>query len=132
MLAQILQPANFDASLKYLDFLFVYGGPTSPTVLNSWDGQSLFVNVMATLGYVMVSIDNRCATAISKKLENTLAVNPAISETEDLLAGIRWLKAQPWVDGSRVGVYGWSGGGTNTLNLMTRSTEFKAGIAGAP
>jgi dipeptidyl-peptidase-4 len=42
---------------------------------------------------------------------------------------VRWLKSQPWVDASRVGVWGWSGGGTMTLNLMTRSTEFKAGIA---
>jgi dipeptidyl-peptidase 4 len=79
-----------------------------------------------------VAIDNRAATAISKTLENTLAVNPGEGEAADLVAGIRWLKAQPWVDGSRVGVWGWSGGGTITLNLMTRSKEFKAGIAGAP
>jgi dipeptidyl-peptidase-4 len=59
-------------------------------------------------------------------------VNPGEGEAADLVAGIRWLKAQPWVDGSRVGVWGWSGGGTITLNLMTRSKEFKAGIAGAP
>jgi dipeptidyl-peptidase-4 len=46
--------------------------------------------------------------------------------------GIRWLKKQPWVDPDRFGIYGWSGGGTNTLNVMTRSREIKAGIAGAP
>ncbi len=57
---------------------------------------------------------------------------PSVSETNDLVAGVKWLKQQPWVDRDRVGVYGWSGGGTNTLNCMTRSQEFKAGIAGAP
>jgi dipeptidyl-peptidase-4 len=88
--------------------------------------------VLASNGYIAVAIDNRAATAISKTLENTLAASPSAGETADLVAGIRWLKAQPWVDGSRVGVWGWSGGGTITLNLMTRSQEFKAGIAGAP
>ena len=77
-------------------------------------------------------MDNRAATAISKKLENTLVEQPSVSETNDLVAGVKWLKQQPWVDADRVGVYGWSGGGTNTLNCMTRSQEFKAGIAGAP
>ena len=87
---------------------------------------------MARHGYIMVAIDNRAATAISKTLENTLVLTPGEGETKDLVAGIRWLKSQPWVDAARVGVYGWSGGGTVTLNLLTRSTEFKAGIAGAP
>ena len=49
-----------------------------------------------------------------------------------MLTGVRWLKSRDWVDGGRVGVWGWSGGGTSTLLLMTRSEEFKAGIAIAP
>jgi len=77
-------------------------------------------------------VDNRAATGISKKLENTLKENPSVSEAADLVDAVRWLKKQPWVDPNRVGVWGWSGGGTNTLNLMTRSKEFKAGISGAP
>ena len=87
---------------------------------------------LANKGYIAVAIDNRAATAISKTLENTLAAAPGAGETADLVAGIRWLKSQPWIDGGRVGVWGWSGGGAVTLNLMTRSQEFKAGIAGAP
>ena len=132
MPAQILRPANFDPAKKWPVILNIYGGPSAPTVSNSWQRDMFFYNVLAQNGYVVVAIDNRAATAISKKLENTLVENPAVSETNDLVAGVRWLKKQPWVDGSRFGVYGWSGGGTNTLNLMTRSTEFKAGISGAP
>jgi len=132
MPAQILRPKNFDPSKKYPVILHIYGGPSAPSVTNSWQSVTLFDNVMTADGYVMIAIDNRAATGISKKLENTLAENPAASETADLVDGIRWFKQQTWVDPERVGVYGWSGGGTNTLNVMTRSKEFKAGIAGAP
>jgi dipeptidyl-peptidase-4 len=132
MPAQVLKPKSFDPSKKYPVILHIYGGPSAPSVTNSWQSVTLFDNVMAADGYVMIAIDNRAATGISKKLENTLAENPAASESADLIDGIRWFKQQPWVDPERVGVYGWSGGGTNTLNVMTRSKEFKAGIAGAP
>jgi dipeptidyl-peptidase-4 len=132
MPAQILKPSNFDPHKKYPVILHIYGGPSAPTVSNSWQHDMLFYNILAENGYVVAAIDNRAATAISKTLENTLVKNPAVSETADLVDGVKWLKKQPWVDPNRVGVYGWSGGGTNTLNLMTRSQEFKAGIAGAP
>jgi dipeptidyl-peptidase-4 len=132
MPAQILKPKDFDPTRRYPIILHVYGGPSAPTVKDAWQNTTLFDNILASNGYIAVAIDNRAATAISKTLENTLAVSPGAGETADLVAGIRWLKAQPWVDGSRVGVWGWSGGGTVTLNLMTRSQEFKAGIAGAP
>jgi dipeptidyl-peptidase 4 len=132
MPAQILKPKNFDPARRYPVILHVYGGPSAPTVQDQWQNETLFDNILAAQGYIAVAIDNRAATAISKKLENTIAVTPGSGETADLVAGIRWLKHQPWVDGDRVGAWGWSGGGTMTLNLLTRSTEFKAGIAGAP
>jgi dipeptidyl-peptidase-4 len=132
MPAQILKPKGFDPARRYPVILHCYGGPSAPTVKDEWQNETLFDNVLASKGYIAVAIDNRAATAISKTLENSLAAGPGAGETADLVAGIRWLKAQPWVDGGRVGVWGWSGGGTITLNLMTRSQEFKAGIAGAP
>jgi dipeptidyl-peptidase-4 len=132
MPAQILKPSNFDPAKKYPVILHIYGGPSAPTVSNSWQRDMLFYNILAENGFVVAVIDNRAATAISKKLENTLVENPSVSETNDLIAGIKWLKQQPWADPARFGVYGWSGGGTNTLNCMTRSEEFKAGISGAP
>ena len=133
MPASILKPANFDPAHKYPVILYVYGGPSAPSVLNSWSSRALFTDqLLLQAGFVVVTVDNRAATAISKKLEDTIAQNPAASETADLLDAVRWFKAQPWVDGSRFGVWGWSGGGTMTLNLMTRSAEFKAGISVAP
>ncbi len=132
MPAQILKPANFDATKKYPVILHIYGGPSAPSVSNSWERDMLFYNVLAQNGFVVAVIDNRAATGISKKLENTLVENPSASETADLVAGVQWLKKQSWADPSRFGVFGWSGGGTNTLNCMTRSQEFKAGISGAP
>ncbi len=132
MPAQILRPKNFDPSRKYPVVLYVYGGPSIPTVSNSWQPSTLANQLLLDAGYIAVGMDNRAATAISKKLENTIGQNPGIGETNDLLDGVRWLKSQPWADGTRFGVWGWSGGGTITLNLMTRSKEFKAGIAGAP
>ena len=132
MPAQILKPGDFDPHKKYPVILHIYGGPSAPTVSNSWQRDMLWDNVLAANGFIVAGIDNRAATGISKKLENTLYENPAASETKDLVDGIRWLKKQPWADPDRVGIYGWSGGGTNTLNVMTRSQEIKAGIAGAP
>jgi len=132
MPAQILKPKNFDSSHRYPVILHVYGGPSAPTVKDAWQSETLFDNVLAAKGYIAVAIDNRAATAISKTLENTLSAAPGAGETADLDAGIHWLKQQPWVDGNRIGVWGWSGGGTVTLNLMTRTKDFKAGIAGAP
>ena len=132
MPAQILKPKGFDPARKYPVILQIYGGPSAPTVKNQWPSGIFLANLLLREGYVVVGLDNRSATAISKKLENTILLQSPEPETADLLAGVRWLKSQPWVDGSRVGVSGWSGGGTMTLSLMTHSQEFKAGIAGAP
>jgi len=133
MPAAILKPAGFDPHKKYPVILYVYGGPSAPSVADNWDTQSFLVNqLLLRDGFVLVVIDNRAATGISKKLENSISDNPAASETADLVAGVRWFKSQPWVDPARFGVWGWSGGGTMTLNLMTRSKEFKAGISVAP
>jgi dipeptidyl-peptidase-4 len=133
MPTEIWKPRNFDPARKYPVILYVYGGPSAPNVVNEWSAEmSLYNQLLLQDGFVVMYIDNRAATGISKKLENTIAANPAASESDDLLAGVRWFKSQPWVDASRFGVWGWSGGGTMTLNLMTRSKEFKAGISVAP
>jgi dipeptidyl-peptidase-4 len=132
MPAEIMKPKGFQANRKYPVILFVYGGPAAPQVSNAWQQNVLWDQLLLKAGYVVVQVDNRSATAISKGLENGMLKHAGEAETPDLVAAVRWLKKQPWVDGGRVGVWGWSYGGTMTLNLMTRSQEFKAGIAVAP
>jgi dipeptidyl-peptidase-4 len=132
MPAQIQKPKTFQPNHKFPVIMFVYGGPAAPQVSNSWQRDTLWNQMLVDAGYVVVKVDNRSATAISKQLENTIVKRLGEAETPDLVAAAHWLKKQSWVDPERVGVWGWSYGGWMTLNLMTRSQEFKAGIAVAP
>lgn len=131
MPAHIKRPRDYKegSGKKYPVIIYCYGGPSAPSVLNEWkDGG--WDQVLCDAGYAVVVVDNRTATAISKKLEAaSLKEYMGKVELDDLVDAARWLKAQPWVDAERVGVWGWSNGGTYTLLGMTRSTEFKVGIA---
>jgi dipeptidyl-peptidase-4 len=134
MPAQILKPRNFNPGKKYPLIFHIYGGPSAPTVFDRWQGTSLFFdNMLLERGYLVVKFDHRYATAISKELENrlTLMISGPL-EIVDIEDGIRWLKSQTYVDPDRVGIWGWSGGGSFTLNSMTNTQEFKAGISVAP
>jgi len=128
--AQIVKPRDFDPSRKYPVIFFVYGGPSAPQVVNSWQREVVWENILADNGYLVARMDPRSATGTSKKLEN-LVLHRIMGEAElhDLTDAVRWMKSQAFVDSSRIGIWGWSGGGSCTLLGMTRSTEFKAGIA---
>ncbi len=131
--ARILQARGFDAGVRHPVVLRVYGGTGVPLVKDEWDRAALFDQLLAQRGYVVASIDNRMATAASKTIENlSLKDEWGAGAVGDLLDGVRWLKAQPWADPARVGVWGRSGGGYFTLALMTKSAEFRAGVSIAP
>jgi dipeptidyl-peptidase 4 len=132
MPARVIKPKGFRSNQRYPVILNIYAGASSPTVANAWQSPMLFDQLLAREGYVVIRVDNRAATAISKRLENSVIGKIGETETEDLVDATKWLKAQSWVDPERVGVWGWSHGGWSTLNLLTRSKEFKAGIAVAP
>ena len=132
MPAQILKPKNFQTGRRYPVIMYVYGGASAPQVANAFQGDTLWYQLLLNEGYVIVKVDNRSATGISKTLENLIVKKVGEAEAPDLLSAARWIKKQSWVDPSRVGVWGWSNGGWMTLNLMTRSQEFKAGISVAP
>ena len=131
MPAYLFKPKAFDPAHRYPVILHCYGGPSAPSVKNAWSGSDVFYHQMLLdQGFLVACIDNRSATAISKRTENVLLGQMyGDSEVTDLLAGVKWLKAQSYVDPARVGIWGWSGGGSMTLLAMTRSQEFKAGIA---
>ncbi len=130
MPAELLKMKDFNPAKKYPVIIYVYGGPSAPTVANAWQKSILFDQILLDNGYLVLQVDNRSATAISKKLENIILKDGyGQKELNDLLDAVKWLKAQAFVDPERIGIWGWSGGATFTLLAMTHSKEFKAGIA---
>ena len=128
--AQITTPRDFDPARRYPVIISVYGGPGAPTVLDDWQRDATFENVLLENGFVCMGIDPRSATGLSRTVQDTsYGKILAAYEVPDILAGVNWLRGQGWVDGERIGVWGWSGGGSTTLQLMTHSRAFKAGIA---
>lgn len=128
--AQILRPRTMVPGKTYPVILNVYGGPSAPTVVNGWQREIFWENLLTQNGYIVMHMDNRAATGISKTLEATILrrlVGPV--ELNDMVDAVQWIKRLPYVDSTRIGIWGWSGGGSNTMLGMTRSTEFKAGIA---
>ena len=136
--AQISTPADFDSTRKYPVIVYVYGGPGSPTVSDDWNSNGwaesiYFDQVLLRAGYIVFSVDNRSSAGAGKLFEKSIRGQMyGDVELNDLIDAVHWLKSRPYVDTSRVGVWGWSGGGTYTLLAMTRSSEFKSGIAVAP
>lgn len=133
MPAELLRPKDFDPRKKYPLIIYVYGGPSAPTVFDAWRSSLFFDQMLLEQGFLVARVDPRNATAISKKLENLLLLKMSGEvELADLLDAVTWFKSQSYIDPESVGIWGWSGGGSFTLNAMTRSKEFKAGISVAP
>ena len=136
--AWMIKPRDFNDKKKYPVFVFVYGEPHGQTVLDDWAGgqnHSMFHRMIADLGYLVVSIDNR-GTPAPKGAAWRRAVYGSLGplSTEEQAAGIKELgRMRSYVDLSRVGIWGWSGGGSNTLNAMFRKPDvYQLGIAVAP
>mgnify|MGYP000919706524 CR=1 FL=1 len=132
----MLKPAGFDPAKKYPLITYVYGEPASATVTDGWHGgEMLFHRALADAGYVVVSMDNR-GTPSLKGAEWRKVIYGAVGDlaSKDQAGGVRALAARfPFIDASRVGVWGWSGGGTNTLNAMFRFPDvYAVGVAVAP
>ncbi|PXV62838.1 dipeptidyl-peptidase-4 [Dysgonomonas alginatilytica] len=131
---RLIKPLNYDPAKKYPTVIYVYGGPHSQLVDNSWMGQARGWDIyMAEKGYVVFTIDNRGTSNRGIDFENITHRQLGIIETEDQMTGVNFLKSLPYVDSDRIGVHGWSYGGFMTLNLMLRHPEtFKVGVAGGP
>ncbi len=131
MEAMMIKPPGFDPAKKYPVMQFTYAGPHAPQVRNAWGGPTyLWYQSLAQKGYIIWAVDNR--TASGKGAESAWGAykNFGESELRDIEDGIAWLKSQPYVDGSRIGISGWSYGGYMTSYAMTHSKSFKMGIAG--
>ena len=131
----LIKPEGFDPAKKYPVAVYVYGGPASQTVTDSWPGRGdhLFNQYLAQHGYVVFSLDNRGTPRRGRDFGGALYGVQGTVEVADQLKGVEWLKTQPWVDGSRIGVQGWSNGGYMTLMLLAKaSNQYACGVAGAP
>jgi dipeptidyl-peptidase-4 len=129
--AMMIKPPNFDPNKKYPVMTFVYSGPHAPQVRNSWGGTTgMWYQMLAQNGYIVWVIDNRTASGKGVKSEYGLYKNFGETELKDLEEGVGYLKSLPYVDGSRIGISGWSFGGYMTAYALTHSKNFKIGIAG--
>jgi dipeptidyl-peptidase-4 len=132
--AMIIKPANLDASHKYPVLIDVYGGPQVQYVKNEWGGSNfLWLESMAEKGYVIFSLDNRGSYNRGHAFETPIYHQMGKVELEDQLAGVKYLKSLPFVDGTRIGIWGWSYGGYMTLEALFNAPDaFKAGVSVAP
>jgi len=131
MEAMMIKPPDFDPAKKYPVWSYTYSGPQAPQVRNSW-GSTTFMwhQMLAQKGYIIWMCDNRTASDKGANSAWPLFHNFGELELRDLEDGFSWLKSQPYVDGSRIGLWGWSYGGFMTSYALTHSQTFKIGIAG--
>jgi dipeptidyl-peptidase-4 len=132
--ARMIKPTNFDPSRKYPVLVEVYGGPQDQEVQDEWGSYDfLWFEMMAEKGYVVFTLDNRGSYRRGHAFETPIYRHFGKVELEDQLTGVKYLKSLPYVDGSRIGIWGWSYGGTMVLNaLFNAPGVFKAGVSVAP
>jgi dipeptidyl-peptidase-4 len=131
--AMMIKPPDFDPLRKYPVYQFTYAGPGTSLVRNQWGGTTfMYHQLLAQQGIIVWILDNRSAGG--KGVESQWPVYGRLGELElqDLEDGISWLKQQPYVDGARIVLHGWSYGGFMTAYALTHSTSWSAGIIGAP
>ncbi len=128
---RLYKPADFDASKKYPVFFRFYGGPGRQLVNRAWGDH--FDQYMAQHGYIVFSLDNRGTPRRGRRFEDAIFKQMGNAEVHDQLAGIAYLKSLPYVDGRRIGVFGWSYGGYMALMMLAKaSDQIAAGVAVAP
>ena len=132
--AWFIKPPRFDSTAKYPVLFFVYGGPGSQTVLDSWGGQNyLWYQMLAQRGYIVASVDNRGTGARGRAWRKIIYKQMGVVETHDQAAAAKAIGRLPYVDSTRMGIWGWSYGGFMTLNVMTQTPDvYRMGMSVAP
>jgi dipeptidyl-peptidase 4 len=129
-----ITPPDFDENKKYPVLFFVYGGPGYQTVKNQWGGANyLWYQYMAQKGYIVISVDNRGSGGRGEAFKKITYLNLGKYETVDYIEAAKYFGAQPYVDKSRIGIFGWSYGGFMASSCISRGSEyFKTAVAVAP
>lgn len=130
----IIQPAHFDSTKKYPVLMYLYGGPGIQEVENKWSvSKNLWLNYLAQQGYYIVCVDNRGTGGKSAAFKKCTYLQLGKIETEDQIAVASYLGTLPYIDKTRIGIFGWSYGGFMAANcLFEGNTVFKTAIAVAP
>lgn len=130
--ATMMKPRDFDPLKKYPVMVFQYSGPRAPSVRHTY-GPDTWGQLLVQKGYLVVTLDTRGSGYRGEKFVKQTYKEMGKMELEDLLAGGKYLASLPYVDGSRMGIYGWSYGGFMASLVMTKGAGvYKLGIAGAP
>jgi dipeptidyl-peptidase-4 len=132
--AWVMTPPNLDPRRRYPVLFTVYGEPGGQTVLDEWSGGNLWNVLLTQRGYVVASVDNRGTPAPrGRAWRRSVYGAVGVLASRDQADAARALARLPYVDSTRYAVWGWSGGGSMTLNLMFRSPElYRVGMAVAP
>lgn len=134
----ILKPLNFDASKRYPVIMHQYSGPGSQQVTDSWSAGSMgqggaFDSYLAQQGFIVVSVDGRGTGGRGADFEKCTYLKIGDLESKDQVEAALYLGSLPYVDKDRIGIWGWSYGGFNTLMSMSEGRGvFRAGVAIAP
>jgi len=130
--ASVIWPINMDRSKKYPVIINMYGGPGSSTVMDTWKTPGKSAQMWAEEGVIQISIDNRASGHCGKEGINFVHRNLGKYEIKDFIEWAKYLKALPFVDDDKIGITGYSYGGTMTLLALTEGADyFKFGIAGS-
>ena len=132
--AFMIKPPDFDPNKKYPVLIYNYSGPGSQIVRNMWGGSRfLWHQLLAQRGYIIFGLDNRGTGARGNAFMMATYKNLGDLESQDQIAGAKWLAQQPYVDASRIGIWGWSYGGyMAALTFLKAGGLFKVGISVAP
>jgi dipeptidyl-peptidase-4 len=131
----MIKPPGFDQTKKYPVLFEVYGEPAAQTVTDSWGGGGFMWHLMLSqMGYIVMSVDNRGTPAPrGRAWRKAIYKQMGVLNGADQAAAARAIAKWPFVDPQRLGVWGWSGGGSTTLNVMFRTPDvYKMGMAVAP
>ena len=132
---RLFKPVNFDASKKYPVIVYWYGGPHNQMITSGFNGGAgdYWFQYMAERGYVVFTLDVRGSDNRGKAFEQAIFRKAGAAQMEDLESGVAFLKSQPYVDASNMGLFGWSYGGFMTTNfVLNHPGVFKVAVAGGP
>jgi dipeptidyl-peptidase 4 len=129
----MMKPPDFDAGKKYPVLFYVYGEPAGQTARDGWSS-NLWHTLLAQKGYIVITLDNRgTPSPKGREWRKSIYRKIGVINSRDQAMAAKEIQKWPFVDAERIGVWGWSGGGSMTLNLLFRYPEiFKTGMSVAP